>query len=485
MPAFLQTQAARLRFEVGELTAGHLMQIDLRGRGLQAGFESRILAAHRLEVVADFADGLDVQSRVPLGMAQRLDHGAQGGLGGVAAEAVHRAIHRVHARLGRGQNGGAGDARGVVRVEVDRQPDLLFQRADQDFGRGRFQQTRHVFQAQNMRTCVAQLFRHANVVFQVIFRAIRVQNIAGIANGAFTDFTVLDDRVHGHTHILDPVQRVEHAEHIDILRRLADKFLHHIVGVVGIANPVRAAQQHLGHQIRHRFAQVAQTLPRAFLQEPIGHIERCTAPAFDREQLRQVRGIGRRHLDHVDRAHPRGQQRLVPVPHGGVGDQQLSLRLHPVGHGLRAFLFQQVAGAHLRLGLQGGRFGLFQVGAGFGAVLGFGMPVHGDIRDIGQDLGPTVAALFELEQVRSLVDELGRVFIRQKGRVFQQVFDKGDIGRHTPHTEFTQRAVHAGNRLFRRGGPCRDLGQQRVVVPCDHTACIGGAAIQTDTHTRR
>jgi hypothetical protein len=85
-----------------------------------------------------------------------------------------------------------------------------------------------------------------------------------------------------------------------------------------------------------RRADVAQPLPRAFLQEAIGHVEGRAAPAFQREELRQVRGIGGRDLDHVERAHARGQQRLVPVAHGRVGDQQLFLRLHPVGDRLRA-----------------------------------------------------------------------------------------------------------------------------------------------------
>jgi hypothetical protein len=51
VPALLQPQAAGLRLEVGELAAGHLVQVDLGGRGLQAGLEGRILLAHAFPVV--------------------------------------------------------------------------------------------------------------------------------------------------------------------------------------------------------------------------------------------------------------------------------------------------------------------------------------------------------------------------------------------------------------------------------------------------
>ncbi len=106
---------------------------------------------------------------------------------------------------------------------------------------------------------------------------------------------VFDHRVHGDAHVLDPVEAVEHAEHIDAgFGGLAHKFLHHVVGVVGVADAVGGAQQHLRHDVGHGCAQIAQALPGAFLQEAIGDIKGRAAPAFHREQLRQVGGIGRR-----------------------------------------------------------------------------------------------------------------------------------------------------------------------------------------------
>ena len=69
--------------------------------------------------------------------------------------------------------------------------------------------------------------------------------------------------------------------------------------------------------------------------------------------------------------------------------------------------------------------------------------------------------------------------------MFQQVFDERDVGRHTPHTKFAQRAVHAGNGFFRCRGPCRYFGQKRVIKAGDDAASISRAAVQSNAHTCR
>ena len=47
-------------------------------------------------------------------------------------------------------------------------------------------------------------------------------------------------------------------------------------------------------------------------------------------------------FEHIPGAHPGGQQGLVGVPHGGVGDQQLLLVQHPLLDGLGALLIQNL-----------------------------------------------------------------------------------------------------------------------------------------------
>ncbi len=332
-----------------------------------------------------------------------------------------------------------------------------------------------------MRAGVAQFACHLQIVLQVVFRSRRVQQVAGIADRALADLAGLDHRIHGDAHVRGPVQAVEDPEHVHAgLGRLAHEFLHHIVGVIGVTHPVRGPQQHLRHQVRHARAQVAQPLPGAFLQEAIGDVEGRAAPAFDREQAGQVRGVRGRDPDHVDRAHPRRQKRLVAVAHRGVGDQEPLLRQHPGGDGLRALALQQLPRARRRLGLGCGRHQGAGLGRRQGAAGGLGMAVDGDVGDIDQELRRPVAALAEREQVRRGVDELGRVAVVEEGRVFQQVDDEFDIRRHAAHPEFAQGPVHAGDGLFRGLGMGGDLDQQRIVEAGDDAPGIGGAAVEPD-----
>ena len=115
-----------------------------------------------------------------------------------------------------------------------------------------------------------------------------------------------------------------------------DEVADHIVGVVGVADAVGAAQQHLQQQVGHPLAQQRQPLPGILGQEPHGDVEGGAAPAFEREKLRQAAGVGVGAGDEVVGAHARGEQRLRRVAHGRVGDQYARLLAHPAREGLRA-----------------------------------------------------------------------------------------------------------------------------------------------------
>ncbi len=178
-------------------------------------------------------------------------------------------------------------------MEVDGDGQFFLQRLDQHGGGGGFQEARHVLEPEDMSARGLQLLGHRDIVFQVIFRPGGVEHVAGIADRRLADLVGVDDRVHGDAHVFDPVERVEDAEDVDAgLGRLRDKGLHDVVGVVGIAHRVRGAEQHLRHDVGHLFADVAQALPRAFLQEAIGHVKGRAAPAFDAEEVAHLFGIG-------------------------------------------------------------------------------------------------------------------------------------------------------------------------------------------------
>ena len=106
-------------------------------------------------------------------------------------------------------------AAGVVRVEVDRDADLLLQRADQLFGRVRLAQAGHVLDGQDVRAHLLQFLGQLDVILQVVLAAARVEDVAGVADGRLADRAGLEHGVHGHLHVRHPVERVEDAEQVD------------------------------------------------------------------------------------------------------------------------------------------------------------------------------------------------------------------------------------------------------------------------------
>ena len=85
---------------------------------------------------------------------------------------------------------------------------------------------RHVLQPQDMRAGVALRAPCSGSISGRIWRG-RGQQVAGIADRPLADLAAVDHRIHGDAHVLDPVQTVEDAEHVDAGRGgLFDKGLH-------------------------------------------------------------------------------------------------------------------------------------------------------------------------------------------------------------------------------------------------------------------
>ena len=100
----------------------------------------------------------------------------------------------------------------------------------------------------------------------------------------------------------------------------------HVVGISGVADGVRGAQQHLEADVGNGFAQAGagaakgsscrKRMATSKVAPPhISRLNRFVQPVRDEVGDRQ----------HVVGAHARGQQRLVGVAEGGVGDQQALL----------------------------------------------------------------------------------------------------------------------------------------------------------------
>ena len=157
----------------------------------------------------------------------------------------------------------------------------------------------------------------------------------------------------------------------------------------------------------------SQPLPGGLVEEAVGHVEGGAAPHLQGEAVVQdlCRALGG--LEHVAGAHPGGQQGLVGVPHGGVGDEQLLLSQHPVrapplGPSRPSSCLRPVhfAAAYAR------RAGSGECRTGRARRRGYSPDI---CAMYSQQLGGTVAALVDVEQLGRLVNELG-VALPRPGR---------------------------------------------------------------------
>ena len=216
-------------------------------------------------------------------------------------------------------------------------PISLLERLDQDAGGRGLEQPGHVLDAQDVAAGGLQLLGEADIVAERILGAVGVEDVAGVADRTLGELAGLAHGVDRDPHVLDPVQAVEDAEQVHAgIGRLLDEVADDIVGVVGVADAVGAAQQHLQQQVGHALAQERQPLPRVLGEEAHGDVEGGAAPALQRQELRQAAGVGVGAGDQVVGAHAGGEQRLRRVAHGGVGDQHAGLLAHPGGEALRA-----------------------------------------------------------------------------------------------------------------------------------------------------
>ena len=193
-------------------------------------------------------------------------------------------------------------------------------------------------------------------------------------------------------------------------------------------------------------------------------------------------GIVRRDGDHVRRPHAGGEQRLVGVAHGGVGEQDALLATHPLGEFLRAELKKAVAATFgqgcCRIDARQQR--LRQRQGGFVAALHFRIAVDQHIADELEHARGTVTARPEGEQLRCVVDEAGGAIAALERRMCNDVFQEGQVAGYTADAEFAQGTTHPADRFLRVVPLGGDLDQQGIVVGCDDRAGIGRASIKAD-----
>ena len=104
-------------------------------------------------------------------------------------------------------------------MQVQRQADLFAQGFDEHARGGGQQQAGHVLDGEDMAAGPLKLLGDADIIVQREFGAVRIENVAGVADGALGELAGLADRVDRDAHVLDPVEAVEDAEEIDAARR--------------------------------------------------------------------------------------------------------------------------------------------------------------------------------------------------------------------------------------------------------------------------
>ena len=312
--------ALGLLLEVGVLSARHLVQINLRRAVWFGGVEGFVVGAHVRPVVGILVEDIEIEFGIAALVLQCGDDGIQIRLRGASAQAGNRGITNVHACLGCHENGTGIDARCIVRVEMDGQPDFLFQGLDQLFRGHGAAESGHVLDAKHVSAHFFQLLRELDVVGEIILVPLGIEDVSCVTNRAFAQgLRLLTHGGHRLGKIGQVVEAVENAEDVHaVLCGMFDETANHVVRVVGVTDGVGTTEQHLEQNVRHAFPKLAQTLPGTFLEETHGGVKGGAAPHFQREKFGGAmrHGIGDR--QHVVGPHARRQQRLVGIAHGRI-----------------------------------------------------------------------------------------------------------------------------------------------------------------------
>ena len=177
------------------------------------------------------------------------------------AHGRHRSVDIVDARLDSFDVGRSRHTRGGVALHVNRYVEAGFESADQVVRHIRFEQTRHVFNTQAMGAHVFNLLGQVDPQINRVYRADRVRN------GALGVLVHRQSGLYGRLQVAHVVHGVEYTEYIHAVDRSAlNKFAHHIVCVVAVAEDVLAAEQHLLGCIGHRLLEQPDTFPGVFAQ---------------------------------------------------------------------------------------------------------------------------------------------------------------------------------------------------------------------------
>ena len=259
---------------------------------------------------------VQIQAGIVLRALQGGDQRLGGRLGSAVAQRGEGCIDDIHARLDGLKQGHIARARSIVRVQVDGDLHVLLEALDQAVGLVGQQQVGHVLDADGVR---AQLLNLLGELDEIV---LGMHGADGVAHSHFADAAVLLGGLDGRFQVAHVVEGVENADDIDaVLNRQAHELLHHVVGIVLVAEDVLAAEEHLQLGVGQGLAQLAQALPRVFVQKAQAAVKRGAAPALQGIIADLVENLAGG--QHVFGAHTGCGLRLVRVTENRIGNQNL------------------------------------------------------------------------------------------------------------------------------------------------------------------
>ena len=142
------------------------------------------------------------------------------------------------------------------------------------------------------------------------------------------------------------VQAVEYAEYVDAcISSLVDEVTDNIFRIVRISDRVGAACQHLEENVRSCFSHLAQSVPRAFIEETVSYVECSAAPVFKGEKLRYMDSGVMDGVHDIMRSYAGSEQRLVRISVGGIHEHDFLAVHDPFSEFFRSQFIKELAGA--------------------------------------------------------------------------------------------------------------------------------------------
>ena len=207
-----------------------------------------------------FTHFIQVQPGIPDSALESGHQGFRSGLRGAVGQGREGGIHNVHPRHSRHEIYHVAGAGGVVGMQVDGDRYRLLEAFHQRIGRRGQQQVCHILDADDVGSHLLQLPGQFYEVFLVM------DGGDGVGQGSLYHAAVLLGGSDGLLQVAHVVECIEDPDDVDaVLNAFGAEGVHHVVGVVFVAQDVLAPEEHLQLRVGKSPAQLPQPIPGILL----------------------------------------------------------------------------------------------------------------------------------------------------------------------------------------------------------------------------